>query len=371
MQSLQANLLYVLVLTAGYEDGMHWKLAFNIHAADGHNFGYGADAWDDDTDVGSDGEAFIADYKNYDVTLEIANYVAIVRHQNGSCEAVRVWEFLKPGKSLHDYLDPDNTSRLIATYDTYIHSYISPSMVAKDKDPIFAVDDGALTFNWWYSTNGVRIGNSMSHYMEGLPGTNSNEDSYHGLGNEFHASTKQGVGGNMWWHDVGVNQGRCGGNSCAIQGTDHGTSLSDGTMYGQYAIYTSDEAKVFPCVVDLQVSMYKYESELVDAFHRADKGGNGLINFEELIFEIADNDGDGVLSFSEYSAARSQNRFYETYSDSDVLTDFNRIDKNDDLKATIDEISFDIADTNKDGELSIDEFAEARSRSVSVLGAKD
>jgi len=369
MPSLLANLPFIFLLTAGYQDGVDWKLAFNIHPSDGHNLGYGADAWDDDKDIGVDGEAFKADYKSYDVTIEIANFIAIVRHQNGTCEAARVWKFLESGNTLHDYLDTEKTSRLVATSPKYIYSYISPSMDAKNKDPIFAVDDGALTFNWWYGNNGARIANSRTYYTGGLPAADLNDDSYHGLGGEFGANTQNGASSTGWWYDVGVYQGKCWASACAIHGTDHGPNFKDGKMYGQYAIYTSDEASIFPCQgEDLEISMNAFVGE----FDRADKNLNGFVDMEEIIFELADLDGDGVLSILEYSEARSLNRFDDTTSpDTDMATDFSRVDKDGNLLLTIDEIAFDIADTNKDSQLSLAEFALARSRAGSRLGKKD
>jgi len=371
MLSLVASLQLFLELTAGYQDGVHWKLAFNINPSDGHNMGYGSDAWDGDKDVGVDGKAFKADYKSYDVTIEIANFVAIVRHQNGICEAARVWKFLEPGNTLHDYLDTEKTSRLVATSPKYVYSYISPSMEAKNKDPIFAVDDGALTFNWWYSNNGARIANSKTYYAGGLPAANMNDDSYHGLGGEFGANTENGALSPTWWYDVGVYQGQCWATSCAIQGTDHGANFKDGEMYGQYAIYTSDEAETFPCQgEDLEISII--DPQLIEEFERADKSSNGFVNFEEIIFELADLDGDGALSSLEYSKARSHDRFDDTTSpDTDMGIDFSRVDKDGNLLLTIDEIAFDIADTNKDSELSLEEFARARSRAGSRLGNTD
>jgi len=368
--SLLVSLPLILVLTAGYQDGVHWKLAFNIHPSDGHNMGYGAEAWDNDKDLGADGKAFKGDYKSYDVTIEIANFVAIARHQNGTCEAVRVWKFLEPGNTLHEYLNTLKTSRLVATSPKYIYSYLSTSMAAKDKDPIFGVDEGALTFNWWYGNNGARIANSKTYYTGGLPAANLNDDSYHGLGGEFGANTENGESSTQWWYDVSLSQGKCWANACSIQGTDHGTSFADGTMYGQYAIFISDEAEAFPCEgQDLEISIYG--PALVEDFERADKSVNGFVDFEEIMFEIADLNGDGVLTPSEYSEARSHNRFEGTTSDSDIAIDFSRVDKDGNLLLTIDEIAFDIADTNKDSQLSLAEFALARSRAGSRLGKKD
>jgi len=370
MLSLLSTLPLILLLTAAYQDGVDWKLAFNIHPSDGHNLGYGADSWDDDKDLGTDSKAFKADYKSYDVTIEVANYVAIVRHQNGTCEAARVWKFLEQGNTLHDYLDTKKTSRLVATSSKYIYSYISPTMEAKSKDPIFGVDDGALTFNWWYGNNGARIANSKTYYAGGLPAASLNDDSYHGLGGEFGANTQRGEWNAQWWYDVGVSQGKCWASGCAIQGTDHGSNFKDGTMYGQYAIYTSDEAETFPCQgEDLEISII--DPDLVEEFESADKSLNGLLNFEEVIFKLADRNGDGVLSTLEYLEARSHNRFVETASsDTDIRTDFSRIDKDGNRLLTIDEIAFDIADTNKDSQLSLEEFARARSRAGSSLGNK-
>jgi len=407
--SLLVSLPLILVLTTGYEDSLNWKLAFNIHPADGHNMGYGADAWDNHEDVGADGKAFEADYKSYDVTIEIANFVAIARHQNGICEAARVWKFLESGNTLLDYVDIQKTKRLIATSEENTYSYISTSMENKDKDPIFGADDGALTFNWWYGDNGVRIGNSKTHHTGLLPEENyGSSDSYMGLGGEFYGDTRNGASSTGYWYDVGTMSEHCWGSDCSIQGTDHGTGINDGTMYGQYAIYVSDVAEDFPCEgQDLEISMY--DEALVQDFERADKSDNGFVDFdeimfeivdldedgslspseyatarshnrfadttpfgfEEITFEIADLDGDGILSPLEYSEARSHNRFEDTASETDIVNDFIRIDKDDDVLLTIDEIAFDVADIDKDSELSLEEFAKARSRAGTRLGKKD
>jgi len=289
-------LLLIFKSTTGYEDGVHWKLAFNINAADGHNFGYGASAWDDDSDVGSDATAFTADYKNSDVTYETANFIAIVRHQDGVCEAARVWKFLTVGKTLNTYLDTDKTSRFKATQDNYIYSYISDTMQGKDQDPIFAVD-GGLVFNWQYSNNGVRIGNSGAYTKGSLPGESLDDDSYRGLGNEYGAKVRDGLGSSYYWFDVGIYVNSH--YSKTAQGTDHGTSIVDGALLGQYAVYTSDEADSFACKgEDLRVTIY--DAEFMGHFDRVDRGNNGFVNFKEFIFDIADINKDGELSLEEY-----------------------------------------------------------------------
>lgn len=350
--------LLLLKFTAGFTDGSQWKLAFNIHASDGHNFGYGAQAWEDENDVGSDATAFVADYKNYDVTIDIANFIAIVRHQDGLCEAARVWKFVNIGKTLHEYLDTDQTLRLKATYNHSIHSFISDSIKDKENDPIFSVD-GGLVFNWHFGNNGVRIGNSKTWHKDGLPAEGDSQDDYHGIGNDFAGEPKRGIGSSSWWHDVSLKQAACHGSSCAVQGTDHGTSLSSGKLYGQYAIYISDEAEKIPCK-DFRLQVSIYDPEIVDDFERIDQAETGYLNYEELVFDIADTNRDGVLSPQEYLKAREKHKLSETVTDADATTDFNRIDKDGDRLLNFDEVVFDIADTNKNGRISLEEYSLAR-----------
>jgi len=350
-------LFLTLTFTAGYADDYDWKLALNINPDDGHNFGWGASAWSDENDVGNSTTALTADYKSYDVALETANFIAIVRHQDGVCDAVRVWEFLAVGKTLHEYMNIEKTSRLVATYNS-TYTYLSPNMANKDMDPIFAVD-GALVFNWWHSNDGVRIANSNAHCKDELPASDVSTNAFYGLGNEINSpNSKAGAGSSAWWSDVG-------GNDCSAhhkyraQGTDHGTSHSDGEVYGQYAVYVSEDAKTFRCNdLTLQTSMPdgRYSSD----FDRVEKDGDYVLNFIEFVFDKADMNKDGVISQNEFSVARLEHRFVQT-ADKDVLTDFNRIDRNEDGVLNIDEIEFDGADRNKDGELSYDEYYVARS----------
>jgi len=356
-----ALLFLTLKLIAGYSDRSAWKLALNINPDDGHNFGYGASAWDDENDVGNKTTAFTADYKNYDVALETANFIAIARHQDGVCEAARVWEFLAVGKTLHEYMNIKKTLRLVATSGNSTSTYISPNMANKDKDPIFAVD-GALVFNWWNYDDGVRMAISNAPCDGKLPASNVNTNSFFGLGNEIGAAnSKAGVGSAKWWNDVGVKD--CSlGYAVRAQGTDHGPGYKDGEVYGQYAVYVSDETKTFPCK-DRTLRTSIYDGRYSQDFDRVEKDGDDVLRFTEFIFDKADWNKDGVISQIEFSRARLEHRFGQTAS-VDVMTDFSRVDRNGDGVLDIDEIEFDSADTNKNGELSYVEYYVARATNV-------
>jgi len=351
-----ALLLLLLELTVAYLDGASWKLAFNIHGSDGHLFGYAAEAWEDETDVGTDAAAFTADYKNYDATTETANFIAIVRHQNGSCEAARVWQFLQVGKTLHDYLDSSQTTRYAATADNHTYSFISNNIVEKARDPIFSVD-GGLVFNWLWWDNGVRIGNSKTVRGGILPGRSALTDwIFAGFGNSWAVTREKELG-----FDVGVTQDS-EGNLKTVQGKDHGTLLQDGTLYGHYAIYISDDAKSFPCKnINLKRAMYDLD---IEDFSRIDESNNGFVSYDELVFAAHDSNKDGRLSLSEYSKARAVNDFRETVTDADVAIDFDRIDEDEDGFLKFREVAFDIADKNKDGKLSLYEFSRARADNI-------
>jgi len=306
-----------------------WKLAFNIHAADRHDFGYLQKAWEDKTDVGSVKKAFKADYKNYDVTRETANFIAIVRHRNGLCDAARVWEFKSQGKSLKYYLNRRKSPLKRATSDKYTYNYRSPKKSSAKKDPIFSVD-GQLVFNWLYGDNGVRIGVSGNYRGSGSLPKNPGDDTFVGLGNSF--DIKSNEGNSHWKHDVGVYKKYRVGSS---QGKDHGSRVSDGHMVGQYAIFVSDAAARFPCTVEhkrLQVEMTEIAPTLAPTllptlsptlsptlaptlsptvapspfpyrqFGLIDLNLDGFLDFAETAFDEADTNNDGSLSFQEFNA---------------------------------------------------------------------
>jgi len=131
----------------------------------------------------------------------------------------------------------------------------------------------------------------------------------------------------------------------------------DGKVYGQYAVYVSDTGKKFPCEgVRLQTSV-PYESMV--RFNRIDKGDNQLLNYNEVVFDAADSNQDGVLSILEYVSARAEYMLGEIATEAKVSSDFKRVDKDNDGELSFMEIWFDGADGNKDGALSLVEYAKA------------
>lgn len=103
-----------------------------------------------------------------------------------------------------------------------------------------------------------------------------------------------------------------------------------------------------------------YDGDLVNDFDLIDEDEDGFLNYNEITFYIADIDKDGLLDIEEYELARAGGVFPETVHDDDMATDFNRIDRNHDGFLSYDEVAFDIADITKDGVLSLSEYASAR-----------
>ena len=181
-----------------------WKLALNVNPSDGHNFGYGG-PWADDVALGSAGEALSKDFKDRDVMKTASKYLAIARHKNQKCDAVRVWQLADPSKTLLQRFQDENPGRQTASTGSPVFEYLKPGMAGSTTDPIFATK-GKLMLNWWYSNNGARLALEDGSHFKGLlkdvSCTGCNDDDVHGLGNEFGANTKGGQGSTSWWHDA-------------------------------------------------------------------------------------------------------------------------------------------------------------------------
>jgi len=241
-----------------------WYLGMNLNPADGHIMDY-LTGWADDTFIGTYNEALTKDYLNPMVWKHPANYIAIVRHQLGYVDAVKVFRFRKGGRSLLSRFQAMNPGRDIATEGGPIQESVSINALNMDDDPIFSVG-GDLAFNWAYSNNGARIVLTGGY----LSPANVNDDGTHGLGMHFACNPLSGEvtstqNHNSWRHEISVIQGLYG---YKVQGTDYGTAskYQSVPVHGNYAIYVSDDATSFPepgYKLDIEVNVvgkYKFFS---------------------------------------------------------------------------------------------------------------
>ena len=120
------------------------------------------------------------------------------------------------------------------------------NMANNNDDPIFSIP-GDLAINWWYSNNGARIALTGGN----LSPANKADGNTRGLGNHFNMVVKTGISNSdSEKHEIS-NIHDCPYPSCPIskmkiQGTDHGGDLTSGPVYGNYAIYVSNDARRFP-----------------------------------------------------------------------------------------------------------------------------
>jgi len=226
-----------------------WYLGMNLNPADGHVMGY-ATGWAQDVFIGTYTDALTKDYLNRVIWRHPVSYIAIVRHQAGEVDAVKVFRFRESGRSLLSRFQDMNPGREVVTEGGPLQESVSKSAQNMEDDPIFSVG-GDLAFNWGYTDNGHRIvltGGNLSP-------AGVNDDNTHGLGNDFMCNPHTGVSySNKWSHEISNIQD-CPNSkwstSCQVQlqGSDSGTKkdmLINGPVYGNYAIYVSEDAKSFP-----------------------------------------------------------------------------------------------------------------------------
>lgn len=222
-----------------------WYLGMNLNPDDGHVMDYN-EGWADDYDIGDKENALLKDYLNQTVWNMPAKYIAIVRHQRGLIDAVKVFVFKNWEESLSKKFKDMDPGRKIVTVGGPIFGYTAPGVHNLADDPVFGVG-GDLAFNWGYANNGNRIVLTGGY----LSPEDANDDNTHGLGNDFLINPKTDVEhGSNYKHEISNIQD-CPVASCSsvrIQGTDHGTgsSLKSGPVYGNYAIYVSADTKTFP-----------------------------------------------------------------------------------------------------------------------------
>jgi len=217
-----------------------WYLGMNLNPSDGHVMDY-VTGWAEDVFIGTYSEALTKDYLNRIVWKRPVNYIAVVRHQQGWIDAVKVFRFKKGGRSLLSRFQAMNPGRDVVTEGGPIQESVSVNARNMDNDPVFSVG-GDLAFNWANADNGHRIVLTGGH----LSAVNVNDDGTHGLGNHFAVNPLTGKAhSTVWNHEISVIQGT---RSYKVQGTDHGTSkyYKSVPAYGNYAIYVSEDATSFP-----------------------------------------------------------------------------------------------------------------------------
>lgn len=220
-----------------------WHLGMNLNPSDGHVMDY-TTGWAKDSFIGTYGEALTKDYLNPKVWKHPVEYIAVVRHQQGWIDAVKVFRFKRGGRSLLSRFQAMNPGRDVVTEGGPIQESVSVNARNMDNDPIFSVG-GDLAFNWAYSNNGARIALTGGHLSE----AHLNDDGTHGLGNHFACNPLTGKWTKgyrkVWNHEISIIQGAPG---YKVQGTDYGTGhlYKSVPAYGNYAIYVSEDATSFP-----------------------------------------------------------------------------------------------------------------------------
>lgn len=114
-----------------------------------------------------------------------------------------------------------------------------------DDDPIFSIP-GDIAINWKYYNNGNRLVLTGGH----LSTKDSNDENTHGLGNHICLDKVTAAERNKCRNEISNIQDcpypKCPNKNITVQGTDNGSDFSNGSVYGNYAIYVSKDAERFP-----------------------------------------------------------------------------------------------------------------------------
>ena len=226
-----------------------WHLGMNLNPADGHIMDY-TTGWSTGTFIGSTENALSRDFLDSQVWKEPADFVAIVRHQHGVVDAVKMFKFKHWGISLLDRFKDMDPGRMVVTSGGPVQESVADDAANLSDDPIFSVG-GDLAFNWINNDNGHRIVMTEGFLAPLVTVLDVSEDNTHGLGNHFSCRCKTNTENTaVWKHEISNIQDcpwpRC--QNQRMQGTDHGSgsSLKSGPVYGNYAIFVSKDAVSFP-----------------------------------------------------------------------------------------------------------------------------
>jgi len=100
-----------------------------------------------------------------------------------------------------------------------------------------------------------------------------------------------------------------------------------------------------------------FAGDMISDFNRIDRDGDGMLNYNEVAFDAADANKDGQLSLGEYYNARASGNLSNTAGPAGSSS-YAMLDSNAMLNSN--EIQFGAADANMDGQLSLGEYHDAR-----------
>ena len=91
----------------------------NLDPNDGHTMHY-CTGWHEDIQHGVSYNAFDSDYISKDVRHLPINYIAICRHYDGEIQALKIWRFKEPNRSLLSRFQDMDPGRVNATKTKYM-----------------------------------------------------------------------------------------------------------------------------------------------------------------------------------------------------------------------------------------------------------
>ena len=220
-------------------ESQSWYLAMNLNPEDGHMMDY-VTGWTEDKFIGTYADALTKDYLNRVIWRHPVNYMTLVRHQGGEVDAVKVFRLKEKGRSLLSMFRNVDPGREVVTEGGPLQESVGANAHNLNDDPIFSVG-GDVGFNWNNDDNGHRL------VMTGgfIASATENSDKTRGFGNDFwcNPKTEVSVGEQNLAHEIS-NQDRSAGY---WQGSDNGSGYArGGPVYGNYAIYVSEDADSFP-----------------------------------------------------------------------------------------------------------------------------
>ena len=170
--------------------------------------------------------------------------------------------------SLLTYLSFYSEDREVVTEGGSMQNFTIPHIKNVADDPVFSVH-GDIAMNWRYQDNGVRITLTGGH----LSDEGSNNDNTHGL--EVHLWLKINERAEEENTECKIEVSNiqdcpfpsCGAENQKVQGKNHGIFFKSGPIYGNYAIYISNNTTNFPTDQKLGLEMKSKRTNFMIALY--------------------------------------------------------------------------------------------------------